>query len=130
MKERIELIRQILTMHNFFVKEFMVKKFGPNAIDSLFNMDLLDLKPDRFYLVEQLQESNTDYENKTFIPRVEVRYHLRSQEAAKYGNKHQAYYDRYLSTISFSYDDINDIEAWKKDLLSQFQEFDAFKANT
>jgi len=84
--------------------------------DKLFNLELLDVKADRFYIVEHLATTNTDYENKTFKPMVEVRYHLRSQEARAYGDKHSAFYDRYLSTIAFDYESIENPEQWKQEL--------------
>jgi len=115
--ERLELIRTILTMHNHFVKVYMSKLFRSDTMtDKLFNLELLEVKADRFYLVEHPATINQDYENKKFAPMVEVRYHLRSKEANAYGDKHQAFYDRYLSTVAFEYEAINDVEKWKREL--------------
>ena len=75
--------------------------------------------PDRYYLVESMQTANSDYDNKTFLPRVKVRYLLRSAEANAYGRGHQAFHQRYLSTIPFTYDDLGDLQKAKDYLVAE-----------
>lgn len=119
MNRRYKTIKLIIELHNFFVMNFMSKRFS-DVSSSLFDLNLLELKYDRFYLIESLDEvKGVSYENKIFEPRVSVRYHLRSQEARAYGDKHQAFFDRYLNTISFSYDDLSHPNTYKEDLLKE-----------
>jgi hypothetical protein len=63
--------------------------------DSKLTKSWYELKPERFYLVE-----STSHREEEFTTSIEVRYRLRSQEAAAYGRDHQVFYDRYLSTTS------------------------------
>ena len=95
---RLELIKRAIELHNIFCMESTrLKKW--DMTKSLFDLNKLVLKPERYYIVETLSEKKAEGEDKNFEPRVEVRYHLRSQEAKSYGSGHDAFYKRYLSTI-------------------------------
>ena len=71
----------------------------------------LEKKFDRFYLVESVRHNQED-----FSVEVELRYGLRSQEANKYGRGHQAFHDRYLSTMSVDIKYLEDPEAYIQEL--------------
>ena len=86
----------VLLRLNDKMQEFIVKKF--NATPTMhpeLTASWLDKKFDRFYLVE-----STSNDEEEFRVHVELRYKLRSQEALKYGEGNQVFYDRYLSTGS------------------------------
>ena len=62
----------------------------------------------------------TNHNEEEFTVKVEVRYDLRSQEKRSFGDKHKAFYDGYLSTISFSYSDIYDPTNIKNEISKSF----------
>lgn len=111
---RRQMILNIIELHNHMSKELHKKlsRMEPN----LWNKDEYEMKPDRYYLVEELSVDNSDYDNKTFKPQMQVRRHLRSQERRKYGTGHDAYYKGYLSTHSFSPEEIENVEEAKKNI--------------
>lgn len=120
-EQRKKIIKTIIELHNFFTiewKKYMGYEIGK---DDLWDVNLLEVKPDRYYLVESLSVANDDYENKKFKPKTEVRYLLRSKEAAKYGDKHQAFYDRYLSTVPFNNEYLENPELYKEELLVELK---------
>ena len=108
-KQRKELILAIIEMHNFFMLEWYRAKKGTISRDLLWNKELVDINFNRFHIVE-----TTTHNEENFSVKLEVRYALRSQEAYAYGNGHDAYYKRYLATVSFSIEDITNPEEWKK----------------
>ncbi len=120
--DRKQIIKTIIELHNFFIIEWSKHRGVELNKDSLWDVQLLEVKPDRYYLVESLSVANNDYENKTFKPNTEVRYLLRSQEAKKYGDKHQAFYNRYLSTVSIENEYLSDPQAYKDSLMKDFVE--------
>ena len=117
MKNRIELIKQIVRLHNFFCIQ-STKLLMWDMTSSLWDENLIEVRTDRYYIVEGLKTANDDYDNKTFKPDVCVRYHLRSKEANAYGAKHDAFYKRYLETISFSYEELEDEDKYKSELIA------------
>lgn len=116
MENRKELIEKIIELHNLFTIEFNNFMNYPIDENSIWNKDLINIKFDRYYLVESSSHNEED-----FSVKVEVRYALRSQEANAYGPKHDYYYKRYKSTIAFSYEDINNPEGYKKKLAESFK---------
>lgn len=117
---RLEIIKTVLDLHNFFCVQSTKMNLWDMS-DKTFNMTLLSTKPDRFYLVEKLETNNTDYNNKTFSPKVEVRYHLRSKERQAYGSGHSYFHDGYISSIGFSYEDLNNLDGYKENLIKEFE---------
>jgi len=120
---RQEKIKTIIELHNFFTIEFG-KQMELDNSDNIWNIELLEVKPDRYYLVESLSEvrikNNDNYDdNKTYKPSTEVRYLLRSKEAAKYGDKHQAFYDRYLNTIAIKNEYLTNPQGFKDEVLKR-----------
>lgn len=120
---RQEKIKTIIELHNFFTIEFG-KQMELDNSDNIWNIQLLEVKPDRYYLVESLSEviikNNDNYDdNKTYKPSTEVRYLLRSKEAAKYGDKHQAFYDRYLNTIAIKNEYLTNPQGFKDEVLKR-----------
>lgn len=122
-EKRKQIIKTIIELHNFFTIEWRKSNGYEINKDDLWDVNLLEVKPDRYYLVEQLREKSWDRENdiKTYEPKTEVRYLLRSAEAAKYGKGHQAFYDRHLSTVSFKNTDIENPQAYKEELLAELK---------
>lgn len=117
--KRLDLIKAILELHNFFCVQST--KMGLwDMSGKTFDMSLLETKADRFYLVEKPTTANDDDNNKTFSPMVEVRYHLRSKEARAYGTGHSYFYQRYIDSIAFTYDDIENPEKYKANLIAEF----------
>lgn len=111
---RQETIFAIIELHNHFTKEW--DKFNGNggSLD-LWNKDDVEMRFDRYYLVESVSEDqSSEYDNKKFIPKIEVRKHLRSKERKAYGDGHDAFYKGYLHTIPFNLTDLDDIEKGKK----------------
>jgi len=120
---RQEKIKTIIELHNFFTIEFG-KQMELDNSDNIWNIQLLEVKPDRYYLVESLSEviikNNDNYDdNKTYKPSTEVRYLLRSKEAAKYGDKHKAFYDRYLNTIAIKNEYLTNPQGFKDEVLKR-----------
>jgi hypothetical protein len=115
--ERIDTIKAIIDLHNFFVKNYRTKFEMSINPEDLWNKDLVDVKFDRYYLVESLIEKSCVDDDKLFEPCVELRYMLRSAEAHAYGSKHDAYYKKYLVTIPFTYDAIADPDLYKQNLI-------------
>lgn len=120
---RKQIIKTIIELHNFFQIEWKKSNGYEIGKDDLWDINLLEVKPDRFYLVENLSEKSWDRENDTkeFEPKTEVRYLLRSKEAHAYGKGHQAFYDRYLSTIPFKNTAIENPQAYKEELLIELK---------
>jgi len=108
---RKQIILNIIELHNHFCKEW--HKRNPTMPLNLWNKDEFEMQPDRYYIVESLTTTNSDYDNKTFAPRLEVRKHLRSKERKAYGDGHDAFYKGYLSTIGHSIEDIENVEKTK-----------------
>ncbi len=109
---RIETIFAIIDLHNHFCKEWSLK-YPTMKLDP-WNKEEVEMQIDRYYLVESLTaDDNTEYENKKFKPKIEVRKHLRSQEKYAYGKGHQAFYSGYLATITCDISDLDNIEARK-----------------
>ena len=121
---RLKLIKTILELHNFFCIQ-STKSGLWDMSEKTFDMSLLKTKLDRFYLVEGLETKNTDsendFKNKTFSPKVEVRYLLRSAEANVYGRGHAYFHQRYIDSISFSFEDINNPKKYKENLIKEFE---------
>ncbi len=117
-ENRKNLIKAIIDLHNYFIVEWSKNRNTPLNKDSLWNKELIDLKFDRYHLVE-----HTTHNEEDFKVQMEVRYTLRSKEANAYGDGHDAFYKRYLSTIAFSLDDIQNPEKYKVELQKQFDEF-------
>ena len=116
---RDHIIRSIIKLHNFSLKK-QYEAFQESKAPSFWTIEEYEVKPDRFFLVESLSViDHNDDENKTFYPKVELRYHFRSQERASFGNKHDYFFKGYKSTLSFTYDEISDpdygIERIEKD---------------
>ncbi len=122
--ERKQIIKTIIELHNFFIIEYA--KYSGDEVDSdrLWDLNLLEIKPDRYYLVEGLVEESWDSEKdiKTYVPKTQVRYLLRSKEANKYGKGHQAFYDRYLSTISIENKYLDNPQGYKDKLIKDLDE--------
>jgi hypothetical protein len=118
---RLKLIKTILELHNFFCVQ-STKSGLWDMSDRTFDMSLLETKKDRFYLVESLKTISEEDDKKSFSPVVEVRYHLRSAEANAYGSGHSYFYQRFIPTISFSFENIDNTEKYKENLLIQFAE--------
>lgn len=119
--DRKDLIIKIVKLHNWATIEFF-KYFEPGEVpNNLIDENLLIIKFDRFFLVEKPTNIGNDYDNKKFQPKVEVRYHLRSKEAKQYGAKDQRFYDRYLSTYSFLYEDLEQEEQYKINYIADLE---------
>lgn len=111
LEQRADIIRRIISLHNHQNRE-LTKRF-PQMLD-LWNVEEFEAKPDRYFLVESINAViSDDYDNKTFYPKLEVRKHLRSQEKRTMDKACSAFYDGYLGTYSFGYEDIEDVEAAK-----------------
>lgn len=117
--DRKQIIKTIIELHNFFIIEWNKSRGYEISKDSLWDIQLLEIKPDRYYLVESLSVANNDYENKKFKPTTEVRYLLRSKEAYAYGEKHQAFYNRYLSTVSIENKYFENPQLYKDELMKE-----------
>jgi hypothetical protein len=122
--DRKQIIKTIIELHNFFIIEWKKHRGFEVEKDDLWDINLLEVKPDRYYLVEELSVEHWDSEKdtKTFKPKTEVRYLLRSGEAAKYGKSHNAYYKRYLSTVPIDNEYLENPQAYKESLLKDFEE--------
>lgn len=120
--DRKQIIKTIIELHNFFIIEWSKSRGTEISKDSLWDIQLLEVKPDRYYLVESLSVANDDYENKKFKPKTQVRYLLRSKEAYAYGEKHQAFYNRYLSTIEIGNEYLTDPQGYKDSLIKDMAE--------
>ena len=118
---RLELIKRVIELHNIFCIESTRLNLW-DMTKSLWDVNKIDLKTDRYYLVEGLKTESSVNDEKTFSPKVEVRYHLRSKERKDYGDRHNAYYKGYLSTIAFSYDELENPDKYKEELLKSFEE--------
>lgn len=92
--ERNKIIEQILELNIWTKQKFQEYRYWNFVVDPMLTLSWLELKPERFYLVE-----STHHSEEKFTTSVEVRYSLRSGEAAKYKGS-QPFYNRYLSTIS------------------------------
>ena len=57
---RQEKIKTIIELHNFFTIEFG-KQMELDNSDNICNIELLEVKPDRYYLVESLSEVRVNY---------------------------------------------------------------------
>jgi len=108
-KSRLELMVAILALNNFFIdtwnksSNMTMKKnpvLQPNWLNEEFN---------RFYLVE-----STTHVEDVFTVSVELRYALRSKEIRETGSQ-----ERFLKTISFTLDDINDPETYKSNMIAE-----------
>lgn len=124
--DRNTLILQILDLNKRFIQAWNARKHSLQInFDLHLTRDSFEMKPDRFYLVESLQEDKgCDYDHKTFHPEVAVHYKLRSGEAMKYGEKHSAYHKRYLSTTSFSYEALQNPDKYIEDTLKQLSAYE------
>jgi len=122
--DRKQIIKTIIELHNFFIIEWSKSSGREIGKDSLWDIQLLEIKPDRYYLVEDLKVKNWDSEKDTkeFKPETQVRYLLRSKEAAKYGDKHDAFYKRYLTTIPIDNEYLTDPQGYKDSLLKDMAE--------
>lgn len=109
--QRRVLIEKVIKAHNIHVI-FWNRNHPDMTPQQRWSTEDLEDNFDRFYLVEGCHENswNTESDKKTYEPRLEVRRLLRSAEARKYGQGHQAFYDRYLNTISFTYEDLDDLD--------------------
>ena len=116
---RIEKIKIIIELHNFYVIEWNKSYSRDIKNDSLWDLQLVDLNTDRYYLIESLKAKSWNLEDdiKTYEPATEVRYLLRSKEANKYGKGHDAFYKRYLSTISIENKYLDNPQLYKDELL-------------
>ena len=123
-EQRKQIIKTIIELHNFFTIEWRKSRGLEIDKDSLWDVNLLEVKPDRYYLVENLSQKSWDSEKdtKTFEPKTEVRYLLRSKEAYAYGDKHQAFFNRYLSTISIENEYLTNPQAYKDLILKELTE--------
>ncbi len=120
--DRKQIIKTIIELHNFFIIEWKKHRGFEVEKDDLWDTNLIEVKPDRYYLIESLSVANDDYENKKFKPKTEVRYLLRSKEAYAYGDKHQAFFNRYLSTIAIDNEYLTNPQAYKDSLIKDFAE--------
>lgn len=122
--ERKQIIKTIIELHNFFIIEWKKHRGLEINKDDLWDINLIEVKPDRYYLVEELSVDKWDSEKdtKTFKPKTEVRYLLRSKEAYAYGNKHKAFFDRYLSTIPIDNEYLTNPQGYKDSLIKDMAE--------
>ncbi len=115
------LIEAIIKLHNYSTKKHY-EMFSGLSQPEFWNLEQFELKPDRFYIAEILSTvESDDYENKTFYPNVELRYHLRSQERKAYGAQHDYFYKGYKRTMSFTYDQINDVDAAIENINAEYE---------
>lgn len=123
-EQRKKIIKTIIELHNFFIIEWKKNRGLEIEKDDLWDVNLLEVKPDRYYLIEELsvKEWDSEKDTKTFKPKTKVHYLLRSGEAAKYGKGHNAYYKRYLSTIAIDNEYLENPQAYKESLLRDLEE--------
>ncbi len=119
---RKQLIASIIELHNFQMKQhYLLFKTTPSS-DSFWSIDQYELKPDRYFLVEDVHENlEDDYDNKTFYPKIELRYHFRSKEKHAYGPKHDYFYKGYKSTTSYTYEELENVEKAKEDIMLEYE---------
>lgn len=117
-EQRKKTMLTLIELHNFFIDESNKCGMLCGTKNPIFMPNWLDEKFDRFHIVE----STSHYEEK-FKVNCQLRYTLRSKEAHAYGSGHQAYYDRYLSTISVSLEDIENPEAYKAEIIENFKKY-------
>lgn len=117
-KSRKEIMLILLDLNNFMIEQYKIR-FNKSDWDKYpeLTASWLDEKFDRFHLVESTTHSEED-----FTVNIELRYTLRSQEASRFGNKHQVFYDRYLSTTKVPISAIENPEAFKEEVLTKFAE--------
>lgn len=113
---RKEIMLRIIELNNFFIDEWN-KRLGVRQLkkNPLFTRDWLEENFNRFYLVEI-----SKHREENFNVEIQLRYSLRSKEAYQYGTGHQAYYDRYISTISVDLDSLENPEKYKSEVLEEF----------
>lgn len=113
--ERKEIMQRLIQLNNFFIDSWnegrknLIMEKKPE-----FTNDWLNTKFDRFYLVE-----STTHTEEVFEVQIELRYALRSKEAAAYGSGHSTFHNKYLNTIPVSLEDLNDPENYKKKILEE-----------
>ena len=71
---RLEIIKRVIELHNIFCIESTRLNLW-DMTKSLWDVNKIDLKTDRYYLVEGLKTESSVNDEKTFSPKVEVRYH-------------------------------------------------------
>jgi len=115
MKSRIEIIKIILGLNSFMIDQMNLRFKTTTSKHPELTLSWLEEKFDRFHLVE-----STSHREEDFTVNVEVRYTLRSQEAEKYGSGHNAFYKRYLSTITVPLSAIEDPEGYMLECKEEF----------
>lgn len=107
----------LLDLHSFTMDMFNKRFKTQSTKQPELTPSWLDEKFERFYLVE-----STSHREEEFTTYIELRYQLRSGEARKFGKGHQAFYDRYLSTVKVELKYIDDPETYKKIVREEFSE--------
>lgn len=115
MKSRKEIMLILIELNNFIIDELNKHyTIAPTKYPEL-TASWLDEKFDRFHIVE-----STRHIDENFEVQVELRYTLRSQEARKFGERHQVFYDRYLSTNKVPLTAIENPEQYKEEISKEF----------
>jgi hypothetical protein len=111
-KTRLELMVAILHLNNLFIDTWNQCRKSNMKKNPLLQPNWLNEEFNRFYLVE----STTHVEDE-FTVNIELRYALRSKEIREMGS-----HDRFLKTISFSLDEINNPEVYISEMIAELSE--------
>jgi hypothetical protein len=117
--QRDQLIMKIISLHNLAIEVWNAAH--PSILAKGLNVILTEayftLVPDKYYFVESLAAGQTDDGYTKFTPQIQVRYHLTSMERRTYNEQSTAFKQGYLSTMYFTYEQLNNSEEYIQGLI-------------